>query len=108
MILEYIYKGKVELDEELSVDLLGISDQYLLKDLRKSCERYLVNCLKKETLAKRIEQAEHFGAEMLREGALRFLADNLEEVSQYSGRNEISKEILVEVIMGLQQKMIRK
>jgi len=106
--LEYIYEGKVELNEELAVDLLGISDQYLLKNLRKTCESYLVNCLKNETLAKRIEQAEHFGAEILKEGVLRFLMENLEEVSKYSGRDEIPKEVLLEVILGLQQKVKRK
>ncbi len=106
--MEEIYNGKVELNEELAVDLLGISDQYLLKDLRKTCESYLANCLRKETVAKRIEQADHFGAGILRDGALRFLMENLEEVSKYSGREEISKEVLLEVIMGLQQKMRRK
>ena len=103
-ILEYIYSDKLELNEELAMDLLGISDQYLLKDLRKACEEYLVGCLRVEILAKRIEEAEIFGAGILKEGILEFIVENLEEVDQYSERDEIPKEIIMEVIMSLYKK----
>ncbi len=100
-LIRYLYCEKLELTEEVAAELLGIADQYLLPDLRKECEDYLVECLTFENLAQRLEEAEFYQAQILREGAIVFTIRNLEKLSQSEVKEKLPKEFIVAVIKRL-------
>jgi len=102
-LIRHLYCEKLELTEEIASELLGIADQYLLPELRKVCEEYLVECLTFENLAQRVEEAEFYQAQILREGAIVFTIKNLEMLSRSEEKDKLSKEFIVAVIKRLSQ-----
>lgn len=41
VLLEYIYKDKVDLTVDIAIELLELADKYLLTRLKNLCEQYL-------------------------------------------------------------------
>ena len=47
-MIEYLYCNEIELDKEIAVGLLELSEEYSLPILQKKCARYLTTIMNKE------------------------------------------------------------
>lgn len=61
-IVEFIYKGRVELDESCVVDVLRAADIYGLDPLKSKCEAFLGDSLDLDNIAKLLEIANIYSA----------------------------------------------
>jgi hypothetical protein len=64
-IVEFIYKGRVELNESCVVDVLRAADIYGLDALKNKCEVFLGDSLDLDNIAKLLEIANIYSAWLL-------------------------------------------
>ena len=75
-MLEYIYCNKIELNEDLALELLEPADRFLLSDLRDGCEKFLVKCLNPENFVKIANLTTDFETRYLAEGIIEYIKIN--------------------------------
>ena len=79
-LLEYVYCGEVEVDEESVLELYEMSDKWCMKDLQEECERFLVKNMKVENWEKIAEKIEKIGGitRRLENAVMRFKGKKLD------------------------------
>jgi len=78
--LTWIYFGKIDLHQDLALNLVKFADKYLLNDLTKFCEQYLMKILTVDNCAKIFEVVYFSGAEVLKVQTEAFIRGNLKEI----------------------------
>ena len=79
-MLEFIYTNRMQLDEDLALDLLEVADKYLLKDLKALCEKFLSENIRLENLESFANLAESLDLSILRKGIIAFVPKNLQMI----------------------------
>jgi len=96
-ILEYIYCNKIELNEDLALELLEPADRFLLSDLRDGCEKFLVKCLNLENFVKISNMTADFETRYLAEGIFEFISRNSAALKKRDDIKTLSEDILVRI-----------
>ncbi len=83
-MLEFVYTNRVagikDCTAQELLDLLHLSDQWLLRDLKKLCEYRVMNLMHISNVAHMLCATERYDAKRLQKAAVKFVIDNLKEV----------------------------
>jgi hypothetical protein len=79
-ILEFIYTGEVDIDSELAVEILAAANQYRLEHLKAITESTIQQAVDVENVVYLLQEAEMYGARILREYCWDFLLTHVKNV----------------------------
>ena len=101
-LLRYMYSGIVELiNLQEALDLIFISDRYLLDSLKSHCENYVTTCLTSENVLEVLKVADKCRLPQLKDLCLDLLSNNFTTLAKWEKElNELSGELLVQVIVS--------
>jgi len=97
--LEFLYSDHIELDSILAEELLTQADKYSVPALKELCEEFLSHQLTPENYAKLANLSELVGADLLREAVKNYIAKNIRKLKQRNDFEQISTEMLRDVIV---------
>jgi len=97
--LEFLYSDHIELDSTLAEELLTQADKYSVPALKKICEEFLSEQLTPENYVKLANLSELVGADFLREAVKNYIAKNIRKLKQRNDFEQISTEMLRDVIV---------
>ncbi|GMI47024.1 hypothetical protein TrCOL_g1016 [Triparma columacea] len=88
-MLEWVYSNRIRNFEDCSaqdaMDLLRLSDKWLLRDLKRICELKLISMIQIENCAKLLCATHEYDAKRLRTATVKFIMDNVKEVTTLKG-----------------------
>ena len=87
----------IEVDVDLALELLAISDKYREAQLAKFCEDLLIENLNSGNCVEMIQKANVLGSEDLREASLDFITKNINSLSSETLK-ELDKDLLIELL----------
>ncbi len=96
--MEYVYCKETKLTEEIAMDLIVYCDKIIFPNLKVECERTLAKSLGMENAFAIYEVAEEAQAGNLKEAAVRFIRNNVKEISKNIGLENIPNPLLLEII----------
>jgi len=88
-LLEFTYTDRVELDGEVSIDVLKAANQFGFDGLRAQCEENFSRAITVQNAAALCEMADQHDAENLRNYCILFIVQNFGEVMETAGFKEI-------------------
>ncbi len=97
-VLEYIYCNEVKLTEKLAIDLLEISNKWLLSELQDQCEVFLGENLTLENFSQIAELAQKFPTMHLMNYVVDFGSQNLERLEEKEDLYKLDQCTLVNFI----------
>jgi len=100
MMIEYLYTGSiVNFNQKIAIELLGISDAYMLEGLKYLCENTLMLNVTIDNVCALLIDANKFQASELKKFCQIFLMKSFQEVSQTKGFEELEyfPSLLMEV-----------
>jgi len=98
-ILQFIYCDEVELDEELALELILVADEYLMKDLTRSCGKYLSGQLRKANVVDTLIIAERHEMDELKNACFAWIIEHIHNI-------HIDNEDLMELPVPLFKELI--
>jgi len=75
--LRFIYLNKVELDADLALKLLALSDKYLQSDLNEKCMSFLTYNLSSDNIYKILEFAREEDMSLLKDWCMKYFRNNM-------------------------------
>lgn len=96
--MEYIYCNAVSFNEQLSLELLVLSDKYSLPNLRSLCESYLLKQLREDNVINIANIAEKCEAQKLKKTALKFIAQNSQAIFENQEVKGLSSSLIVQLV----------
>jgi hypothetical protein len=103
-LLCFIYCYEFELNEELAIELLPVSEKYLMPKLTKMLEEFLTEVLNVDNFVKIANLTERRQSEQLKDSVLRFMANNLDKLEKRDDIYDVPKSMFV----GLMKKVKAK
>jgi len=97
----------VELNEEVALNLLGLSDKFSLSDLKSVCEEFLCQNITLDNFIARSKIAEKFDASLLKKIIIDFGVKNMNAIQQRDDVSELSVPFFLEIISKLQGKITK-
>ncbi len=94
-----MYFGSLALTETLALNLITLTDNFLLPELKADCESYLSKNLKAENLLSVIQAAEAAGSNEFKDKIVSYLATNMKDLKQEIDVNLIPNKFLSEAIL---------
>ncbi|KAJ3683477.1 hypothetical protein LUZ60_013704 [Juncus effusus] len=98
--INYLYTAETTLDEEITPDLLILSEKYQVIHLKSSCERFMTSKVNCENAIRFYEFASKYGAKQLCEASLSLIVENmasLKEREEYKELVERDPRLVVEI-----------
>lgn len=96
-LLEYLYLNQVNFDQETSLELLKISEEYHLPKLKNTCEECLAKELNLNNLLKMVKVAEFYEGDHLKREAINFLNKFKKEVCPKVDISQFPKSVFTEL-----------
>ena len=99
--MKYLYLQSIEVDVEIALELMVISDKYLEVELVKLCEEVLLGNIDLRNCVGTLQKADALGFEKLRETSFEFVIKNIKLIdieSLEKLNKELLKEIFVEIV----------
>ena len=96
--LEYIYCEEVKLNEDLTLELLELSEKFMLAELQIMCEEYLSESLSLDNFIDTAKRINCLDVKYLRVSVSKFIIDNIVEIKEKVDLSQVPKEILVETL----------
>ncbi|KAJ8675230.1 hypothetical protein QAD02_011016 [Eretmocerus hayati] len=82
--LRYIYSGRVDNLEKMAMTLYKAADKYLIKNLKKICERQLIQNINAQNVLEYLNFASLFNVPALKQQSIDFLKSNAKDVARQS------------------------
>jgi speckle-type POZ protein len=85
LAMKFIYTDFVDLSSctvDESIDVIKLSEEYLLPRLKGLCEEAMTKNLETENACKMLAAAEQYGAKILRRNCLAFIKENMKAISE--------------------------
>eukprot|EP01112_Ceratiomyxa_fruticulosa_P008154 TRINITY_DN2109_c0_g1_i4.p1 TRINITY_DN2109_c0_g1~~TRINITY_DN2109_c0_g1_i4.p1 ORF type:complete len:553 (-),score=112.31 TRINITY_DN2109_c0_g1_i4:287-1945(-) len=102
VLLEYLYTGDDKLiTPETSVELLSLSEQYLLPHLKGLCEEIAIHHIDKENAAFLLRTADLYSCEKLRKVAIKFCGKNHAQILASGALKDFPQNLLLEIITAI-------
>jgi len=101
-LLRYMYSGSVELRSlEEALDLISVSDQYLLDSLKSHCENYVTTCLTSENVLQVLEVADSCRLTQLKDLCMDLLSNNFSMLAKSEIKlAALSTDLLAQIIVS--------
>ena len=84
--------------EELAMDLLAVTDKYLLDDLKVLCEKFLSENISLENLVKLANLTENQELPVLRKAITRFVPKNIKEILEDKSLYQLTHNCYFDII----------
>jgi len=97
-ILQYIYCNELELDEQLALDLIPVVDEYLMKELKGICEKYLCKQLRKDNVVELLIVADRHELEDLKKACFKFIIKKMNKIDEDEEMKKFSKPLFNELL----------
>lgn len=106
-ILRFAYTGDIENLKSIAKDLLAAANKFLFEDLKTICEAELYNSLTVENAVELLTFAEMHNSSKLKDQALDFLVQNINEVKLTASMKEMTNypELQNELILKMSEYM---
>jgi len=104
-LLRYIYCEKVDLAEELALNLFVLCKKWEFKELEEECEEFLVDTLEVRNALERAQLANELKAKKLISSLIEFIIDNMNELEKVGDLSQIPPEINVKVMFELKKRV---
>ncbi len=98
---DYIYFVPGEMEWDVAIDLLIISDKYMFTELKEICENILISKLDPHNCFQLILMDPFILTEASREKILDWIVQNISKVHPVQDLSLLPKEILVELVIRL-------
>lgn len=103
-LLEFIYNDKINLSEELALDLLELADKYSFEELKVICEKFLAANITTSNLFTLANKAEFFSCQKLKNAVFEFGIKNLDSLQETNELEKFSKPFLLKIISKITNK----
>jgi hypothetical protein len=103
-LLEFIYTDKINLSEELALDLLELADKYSFEELKVICEKFLSANITTSNLFTLANKAEFFSCQKLKNAVFEFGIKNLDSLQETNELEKFSKPFLLKIISKITNK----
>ena len=104
-MLRFIYSDpNLTVDENMSLELLGLSDKYLLPTLKIQCEKVLNKLLSFENFVRIAKAAEMVESHLIKEAIFQFAKQNVNTLKEKGDLYSLSQTILIELFANLVSK----
>lgn len=97
-MLEYLYTDHVSLDDNLAMELLVVSDKYIIPRLKNLTEQFISQRLSVKNIIDIINIADQHNALYLKECSINFMISNKEIICETQDISKLSKHVLVELV----------
>ena len=97
-LLEYLYTDHVSLDDNLAMELLVVSDKYIIPRLKNLTEQFISQRLSVKNIIDIINIADQHNALYLKECSINFMISNKEIICETQDISKLSKHVLVELV----------
>ncbi|KAL6214708.1 hypothetical protein ACLB2K_014140 [Fragaria x ananassa] len=96
-MMRFIYTGSVDVDLEISHDLLKAADQYLLEGLKHQCEHAIAQDICVENVSLMFELSEAYNAMSLMQACILFVLEQFDKLSKKPWYHPLMKRIIPEI-----------
>ncbi|CAK9151067.1 unnamed protein product [Ilex paraguariensis] len=96
LMMRYIYTGSVDVNLDISQDLLRAADQYLLEGLKRLCEYAISRDITVENVSLVYELSEAFNAMSLKHACILFILEKFDKLSAMPWYSHLIQRILPE------------
>ncbi|KAF9934648.1 hypothetical protein FBU30_000972 [Linnemannia zychae] len=97
-ILQFIYAGRLDLDETTVMDLIRAADELCLDDLLFGCERFALTILCRDNVLEMVELASRHCLGQLKTECLDFIASNIDHLKRGKRILQVEAEILKDIL----------
>ncbi|KAI1312313.1 hypothetical protein EDD11_002967 [Mortierella claussenii] len=97
-ILQYIYCGRLQIDDEMVIDLIKAADEMCIDDLVQGCERYTLSMIGRTNVLELLHLASQHNLQQLRLECLDFIASNIEFLKRGKPILTLDADVLKEVL----------
>jgi len=95
--LEYVYKGQTLLTEELALNLIDLSERYIIHEMKLACENFLQNVLSLDNCFRIFETAYLYDAALLKKWTLFFFQININKIMERKDSGNIPKISYIQI-----------
>ena len=104
-MLEFIYVNQVKLNNEVVFELLNLTDQYEITDLKNLCEDFISKNVTITNLSEVAQAAEKFKSTLLKESVLTFITNNVSIIEENRDSLNLPEKYFWDVIFKLGKKL---
>lgn len=97
-MMEFIYTNSVALSPKIAIDVLATALEYGLDDLKHLCEDYLVTTLDSTNACDRIQAAQTYRLDGLKQKTLEYIEANTKAVFDTKAFEELSEDTLCTIL----------
>eukprot|EP00522_Entomoneis_paludosa_P009586 CAMPEP_0172447464 /NCGR_PEP_ID=MMETSP1065-20121228/6773_1 /TAXON_ID=265537 /ORGANISM="Amphiprora paludosa, Strain CCMP125" /LENGTH=129 /DNA_ID=CAMNT_0013198771 /DNA_START=61 /DNA_END=447 /DNA_ORIENTATION=+ len=101
LVLEFLYTGNVDIDADHAIELYAAADMYGLTHLQDICASILRRGLTPEKVGMLLRMASESNFPELKDICLKYVVENLPQVSKTDGLKNASHGLLLEIIQGV-------
>ncbi|KAF9089005.1 hypothetical protein BGX23_006982 [Mortierella sp. AD031] len=97
-ILQFLYTGRLDLEDSVVMDLIRAADELCLDDLLFGCERFALSTICRDNVLEMVELASRHNLAQLKTECLDFVASNVEHLKRGRGILQVEAEILKDIL----------
>ena len=105
-IIDYIYIGKIFINNENVTDLLSAADYLLMDDVKKYCFEFLTSVLAIENCFEILSKAQLFGNSISESVAYAYISDNFVNIIETNTLNDLPVKDLISCLKNIDRKKI--
>ena len=99
-LIEYLYCDEIELNKDIAVGLLKLSEEYSLPILKTNCAKYLVRILDHEDFMELASLASTYQVNELRKPVLNYLISFKSSLLQNINIKDLPRDLLEEYLIS--------
>lgn len=104
-LLEFLYLDEVELNDSIAGELLYLSQNYGLDELRTGCEEFVARTLSADNFVELAKTVEQLGMESLKNSIVTFIMDNFSALEHREDLYDLPQFILIKAMSKIGSKL---
>ncbi|AQK85761.1 ARM REPEAT PROTEIN INTERACTING WITH ABF2 [Zea mays] len=97
LMMRFIYTGSVQINSEISQDLLRAADQYLLEGLKRLCEYTIAKDVNLDNVSDMYDLSEAFHAVSLRHTCILYILEHFNKICTRAGSAQLIQRVIPEI-----------
>ena len=108
IVIDYIYTGHIDIDNENVMDLLAAADYLELEEVKKFCFEFLISILSLDTWYAIFTASQLYENESFKRHFRQYLSKNVDEICQTEIFKSLSKGVLTSFIQNLNRNRVEE
>ena len=100
-LLRYLYTGELNVGPEIALEVMKLSERYLLNRPKILCEMIVMEAIDFENACDLLMEADRYGCEKLKKFCIEFVVKNDKEVVNTETFLSLPKEIMVQIMKAI-------